>query len=83
MVVVRALLQRAKEAAAGDEPLLDRRCFSLTHSSSAIARQDMPDSPCSISTRGRHFVDEEGRALQLRGINVGGGSKVPTYVHGL
>lgn len=36
----------------------------------------MPPTPV-ISNRGRHFIDEEGRVLWLRGANVGAASKVP------
>jgi hypothetical protein len=32
-----------------------------------------------VRTRGRHFVDEQGRTLWLRGANVGAASKTPSY----
>lgn len=34
----------------------------------------------SIRTRGRHFIDPEGRTIWLRGANVGAASKVPSCV---
>lgn len=36
--------------------------------------------PPILRTRGRHFIDDEGRTLWLRGANVGAASKVPSCV---
>ena len=35
-----------------------------------------------IAIRGDRFVDEQGRTLMLRGLNVGGSSKVPALPDG-